>query len=271
MQIPKLSAFSAVAALCAVFPAGSAQSSFASAPIASVSKAALREYEYAASALKVGNFHKAGIYFERAVHRLPQFPEAHLGLGHVAMGEKRFETALAEYETARDDYSRFGESLAEMRGLRYAEAQGEIGDLRDAISNMMKPIGAQVVPNWLEAEIAKREGRIRELESIEPPDKFRSSEAPGEVFFHIGNALFRLDRVDDAIDAWQRCADRSGKFALVHNNLAVALWKKGEIERAQDELKRAEDLGMQVSSEFKADLARSATRVQSSRALTPMR
>src|SRR5262245_21492005 len=62
---------------------------------------------YAQRGLKTldrGNTVKALEDFQKAIELVPSLPEAHIGLGHLAMREERFEDALREYSLAREGF-----------------------------------------------------------------------------------------------------------------------------------------------------------------------
>src|SRR4030095_7303799 len=58
-------------------------------------------------AMRAGNLKKAQASLDKAIEVMPNFPGAHMGLGHMALMERRFEDALREYQEARDDYALF--------------------------------------------------------------------------------------------------------------------------------------------------------------------
>ena len=66
--------------------------------------------------------------------------------------------------------------------------------------------------------------------------EMRAMAEPGELHFYIGNALFNMNRLDEALEAWETCARMTPRFSLVYNNLAVAYWKKGRLDRAVDRI-----------------------------------
>ena len=215
----------------------------------------------AARYLQAGNVKKARELYEKAVTVVEFMPEAHIGLGMIGMSEAKFEEALAQFELARDGYTSLGELLFDMEMTRWRAAQDEIRTLREQISTMRadmmrgkgggsNPLAEQRIRDW--------EAKIRTLEAIEAPQRGSSHEPPGEVFFHIGNACFRLERYEQARQAWETCATRSPKFPLVHNNLAIAYWKAGMFDDARASIARAEKLGMAISPQFKADLEQAA-------------
>jgi tetratricopeptide (TPR) repeat protein len=172
------------------------------------------------------------------------------------MGERRFEDALEKFSLARDEYVEFSDSLFDLKLLHYQQSQEEIGKIRDEIMNLQKlvytkPLGSA---NMIERRILELEGEIHQLEMIKPPQIDAAREPPGEVHFYIGNALFNLDRLDEALTAWETCARMSPKVSLAYNNLAVAYWKRGRVDLAMDSLDRAERLGLAVNPRFRADL-----------------
>ncbi len=203
------------------------------------------------SAMRAGNVADARRSFEEAVETVPSYPPAHIGLGHIAMTEKRFEDALREYEAAKNGYGDLGEALREIEMRRYRTTQDQIADLRDTL-NQLRSAGNRQADASL--QIAKVENAIARLEAVAAPVEGAAGKPPGEIYFYIGNALFQLKRRGDAIEQWRVCTEISPKFAMVHNNLALALWQEGKLDEAIASLNRAEGLGFPVNPSFRADL-----------------
>src|SRR4030095_12078401 len=65
---------------------------------------AIAEANRGASALEKGNVKKAKESFQKALAAVPGFPNGHLGLGHIAMRERRFDEALSEFLAAEEGY-----------------------------------------------------------------------------------------------------------------------------------------------------------------------
>jgi len=215
-------------------------------------KKASKFYSKGERAFKTGNMKAAAEAFNEAIGASKDFPEAHIGLGHIAIRESRFEEALASYEKARDGYGALGEAMFKIRTQRYTGARDQVRDLRDQISNLQSNSSNAGLANL---QVSKLENMISQLEVIEPPSRDNSSEPPGEVFFYIGNALFRLNRLAEAVTAWETCRDKSPEFAMVYNNLALAYMQTGKLGEASVSLAKAEELGFPVNPQFKADLA----------------
>lgn len=211
----------------------------------------------AARYLQSGNVKKAGEYYGKAIKAVRFMPEAHIGLGLIAMSEQKYPQALAEFEMARDGYTSLGEAVFDMEMLRWREAQEEIRSLREQIAalrnEMRRGLGSGSNP-LTEQRIRGFEAEIRNLEAIDLPQRASMHEAPGEAYFHLGNAYFRLGRYEDSRQSWETCAERSPKFPLVHNNLAIVHWKAGRFDDARAAIARAEALGMEVNPQLKADL-----------------
>jgi len=209
-------------------------------------------------ALESGKPEEAKTYYGKAVDAVPTFPTALIGLGRIAMGEKRFEDALASYERAKEGYAQIGASMAGIESRRYADAQRQIASMHDTIANLQASATSNV-----NIQISQLEGAISQLEAINPPNPTDASEPPGEIYFHIGNALFQLNRIDEALAAWETCRERSPEFPLVYNNLALAYWKLERLAEARTSLDKAAELGFNVNPRFKADLERAAARTES--------
>ena len=212
-------------------------------------------------ALASGDLESARSAFSKALGLAESFPDAHLGLGHVAMKQGRYEEALREYSLARDGFRDLGETLHDLRDQRYKTAQQEIAALRIALRNFQSSGSSQSGDSTAgPRQVFEYEDEIHKLEAIEPPETGTTGEPPGEVHFYIGNAQFRLGRLDDALASWETCAGKSPAFAYVRVNLAVLYWKRGRFEDARQSLSRAEELGFPVDPQMKADLERAARR-----------
>src|SRR5262245_27873882 len=77
-------------------------------------------------AMRAGNLKKARAALDKALVVMPSYPGVHMGLGHVALIEKRFGDALHEYQEARADYARFQGAMFNIKVKDYADAQLEI-------------------------------------------------------------------------------------------------------------------------------------------------
>jgi tetratricopeptide (TPR) repeat protein len=198
---------------------------------------------------------------------MPNLPDAHVGLGHLAMRERRFEDALSEYRQADTGAKELGSLLQTLETDRFSKSRDELERLRaehvmlaaEASRNEMRggtevPTSSGLNAGQVERGRAEVESRIRNLETMTPPAATSPEEVRADVLFFQGNALFNLKRTDEAISVWEDAAGRMRKFAPIHNNLAVAYWMVGRLADAKASLKRAEDLGFKVNPRFKADL-----------------
>ena len=64
--------------------------------------------------------------------------------------------------------------------------------------------------------------------------------------------MFRLNRLDEAITAWETCRETSPEFGANHNNLAMGYLMKGRPLQAQLSIERAERAGFPVDENLKA-------------------
>lgn len=216
----------------------------------------------ATKALETGNVPKARTQFEKALEAVPAFPEAHIGLGIIALGEKKPEEALQRFLRARDGYAEVGDALLDLQTRRYRDSQEEAMRLREQIDGLRRQddrAQGGVDQATRENQIRGLESRLRQLEAIDVPVHSDRHDPPGEVFFHLGTAYFHLQRYDEARVAWETCAEKSPKLSWVHNNLAVLYYKAGRLAEAEASIAKAETLGLKVNPQFKADLERAKT------------
>jgi len=221
------------------------------------------------AALQKGNVARAREEFDRAVSKFPTLPDAHAGFGHIAMRERRFEDALREYRLAEAGSKDLGALRLQLETERYARSRDELQRLQEIElqltqeanrAQMQSETAASggMTSGQTQRQIVEVEREIRALESIKQPTSASVEEAPAEVLFFQGNALFDLKRTGEAIAVWEVAARRLPDFGPVHNNLAVAYWMSGRMSDAWASLKRAEIAGFKVNPSFRADLAKAS-------------
>lgn len=222
-----------------------------------VDKAA-KAFDIARSSIEAGKLDQAKGELERVLKLLPCHPDAHLELGHIALKDGRFEEALHLYEAAVGDYAAGADLVRQAQSKRYMESRKQLSDLRIQVMRMKSGSNQDVRSSATNdaVQISVLEEQIRSLESMQAPADTGAIEPPGEVYFHIGNALLRLQRGDEALRNFETCREKSPKFGPVHVNLAVMYWRRGRFDDARVALAKAEELKAPVNPKFKADLQR---------------
>jgi tetratricopeptide (TPR) repeat protein len=226
---------------------------------------AMAEARRGMSALGKGNVKKAREAFERSLSAVPDFPEAHLGLGHLAMRAKRFEDALRAFREAEAGYESMSAAAVQLEADRYSRSRDELQRLRAELSQLNAQVTQDKMPRQgmvardaTESQVARQRAEVRSrvqaLEAMTPPDSSAVREAPAEVLFFEGNALFNLKRIDEAIASWEAALKRNPKLPLAENNLAVGYWMTGRLDQARAAMGRAEALGFKVNPSFRADI-----------------
>src|SRR5262245_1348908 len=82
-------------------------------------------------ALEKGNSARAAEDFNRALAQVPELPDAHAGIGHVAMQQRRFEDALVAYRRAQEAYRRFATDRVGLAQDRYARNRDRLQYVED--------------------------------------------------------------------------------------------------------------------------------------------
>jgi len=205
--------------------------------------------------LILGNYGRAERWFARSLQTVAAYPEAHVGIGHIAMAERRFADALESYSKAIEGYRKLGHMMIDRRARAFRDAQIEIAKFQRAIADVERLAAMyRITPGQMYERIREYRQAIEALESVEPPDSDADGEAPGVAHFFLGNAFYRLGRLDDAVREWNTCMELSPRFPYAFNNLAIAYWKLGRTDDALRFLDRAESLGMSVNPAFRRDL-----------------
>ena len=200
-------------------------------------------------ALGRGELSRASEQFENALAIVPDFPEAYMGLGHIAMVRRDYAAALGAYTRARDAYDRLSQQLLDYRLQEKGKSQLEVQSRRDDITNLTKLLQGGPA---LESRVRDIEREINYFDRMDTPREDKRAERPANVYFFRGNALFHLDRLEEAVADWEFAARRAPEFGPVHNNLALVYWKLGKKDEARQALARAEQLGVAVHPDLKA-------------------
>ena len=98
------------------------------------------------------------------------------------------------------------------------------------------------------------------MAKVEPPAPSERIGLSGTIDFYIGNALFRLGRLAEAVASWSASVERSPGLLPAYNNLAVGYWMLGRIDDARAVLAHAADRGLVVNPNLKADIEAGAAR-----------
>ncbi len=200
-------------------------------------------------ALARGDLSRASELFEDSLKTVRGFPNARVGLGHVAYARRHYAAALAHYTTARDEFTRLQAAALDAEFRTHEQSQRKIRALEDDIRTLQSLPNANVADQVRELQRA-----IEYLQRVRMPVRREADEPPAEVFYHRGNALFQLGRTEEAVADWETCARLAPKFPAVHNNLAVARWKLGHLLLARTELARARALGARIDPRFEKSL-----------------
>ncbi len=200
------------------------------------------------AALKAGDLAQASALYEEALRLVPEFPDAHMGLGHIAMARREFAGALGHFTIARDRLVVLHADGYARERRAYDDAQVLIPKLEDEIAGLQRLPGGGAGA----MDLQNLQQQIDALRRIHQPTRNAPAPLPAEVFFYRGNALFRLERLDEALADWRECARLDPSFGAVQNNIALAEWSLGHVEAARDALAEARRLGAPVNPEFAA-------------------
>ncbi len=206
---------------------------------------------------KKGDLRGAQEDFRKALDENPDHGPAQLELGRIALAEKEYEKARSELRKAEEIFRRSASSRQEMARKNYQNAQKQLIDEQARLIQLQQPgpVTNQMSEATLAQEIRETEERIRKLQAMPPPDTTDATKPPPDLYFLLGNAEMRLDRLDEAIVDWEKCRGIAPNFGPVYNNLAFAYWKRGRVSEAREALAKAEELGVPVNPEFKQRLA----------------
>lgn len=211
--------------------------------------------------LGAGRLDDAGHLYQAIVAQQPGHPEAHHGLGLIALGQHRVAEAIGHLRTTLQ-----GEPTLARNWLFYLEALIQGGQAGSALEVL-----AQGRDHGLEGpEADALEQRARHLARVQEAtilaaehfhagryeaslDCFhlilRYQPANGPMHNNMGSALFRLGRLEEAENSFRRAVDLTPDYALAHYNLGTVLMEFGRVEAAMECFRHA----LRLSPEY--DLA----------------
>jgi tetratricopeptide (TPR) repeat protein len=179
--------------------------------------------------------------FESALRVNPDFPAAHIGLGHIAMRRGDYASALSHYERAKADWERSpdGATAEEDLGDGRAAGPGRGADGPDATP---APSDRNLSDSWFpRRDREPQTGSAGPDRSDRPPPP---KSVPASLYFMIGNAQFKLHRYEDARQSWETCSTINPRAAAAFHNLAIVYFVMGRYVESEANLGRAERLGL---------------------------
>lgn len=226
---------------------------------------AMRFSQRGFAAFESSNLKKARLQFEKALNVVPDLPDAHLGLGHVAISENRYEDALWEYEAARDSYPKLGALLFDIEMKRFQELRNQIPRLQQDLM-MIQRGDLPMSSSDQRMRISEIQQRIRDIEKMPTPTPDTVGDPPASIHFFVGNALTRLGRWEQAVESYEAAVAADPKYGQAYHNLAVAYWRAGRVEDAMNSLNRAKELGATVNPNLESDLRKAYSDAQDAKA-----
>lgn len=200
-----------------------------------------------------GNLEEAARHFSEAIRIFPNSVEAHSNLGSIFAMQGKFDEALAHFTEA----VRLNPNSAEVLN-NLGNVQARLGDFDGAAESYSKAL--RINPRFSQAHASLGDIFIRQGRINEALEHYKSAvEAnPDDLImrYKLANILLRLRRFDEAVYHYRKILDRKPDLGRVHNNLAVALFFKGDYAEAWKEVRLSEKYGVKPAASFLKGLAK---------------
>ena len=211
------------------------------------------------SALQKGNVARAREDFDRALAKVAGLPDAHTGLGHLAMRERRFEDALREYRLAEAGWRDMTSIRVRMETERYARSRDEIQRLRalqlelaQAATRSQSGASGTTVSQPRTAR-ASANGDRGEDPVARGHERANGGKREGSARRRVllqGNALFDLKRTEEAIAAWGEAAAQEMRKSDRSRTISRSLTGKPAGSTMHGPRPTSRGLGIQGQSEL---------------------
>lgn len=211
---------------------------------------AIAQFRAGQEAARSEDFTGAETSFKAAIETDPRFAAAHCALGQLYMSLRRYADAiqaLTECKTLTLDEAqrRTTEAAADDQQL-----QRDVQELRDEIHRME---ALAVNDASRQADVVKLEGRLSQLEQQRRHETPRVV-VPAEISFALGTAYLRNGSLENAEREYLGALKVRPDYGDAHNNLAVVYMGLGAWEKAEAQVKAAEQAGFHVSPQMRKDL-----------------
>ena len=173
----------------------------------------------------------------------------------MAMAEKRYEDALAEFQLAEAGYVVFIKEVIKRAQANEAAQYDEMARLSDSSSQVAVSGSKSGASPMAQAKLYNAAQRLATGGNASYPTSEQLTEPMGRIYYYVGNALFRLGRVPDAAEYFEASVELAPGELPAYVNLAIARWKTGQRDEALAVLSKAEEQGLKVDPKLKADIA----------------
>lgn len=237
---------------CAPAPSGAAAAEASDAFVAGVEWIAAERWAEAEAA------------FRGAIAADPGMPLAHYGLGQARLELKRYAEAAAAFEASREAWTCAAAASEDERRASRRRLDAQIDSLRrtqhgldaDRLERQLilheEANGGQKPRPGQDARI--RDAIDRQIAQLEKLRGRHASSPPAEISLALGTARFHAGDLAGAEREFRTATATDSTAADAHNNLAVVLMLMGRLDEAERSVKAAEQRGVAVNPQLKAEL-----------------
>lgn len=186
-----------------------------------------------------------------AIKAFPDFADAHVELGNLAMRRKDYTAGLEWYLQAKT-------ALTNLQGLSRRQEVERRKRLQESMDILRERIDQLRMSNRPadQGELSEAMAKLEKLQH-EQTKLFTQDEKaiPAQIHFLIGNARMSLEQYDQAIEDYGQALSLRPGYGEVHNNLAVIYFYRKDYARTWEHLLAAEKAGIRINPQFREDLS----------------
>jgi tetratricopeptide (TPR) repeat protein len=188
--------------------------------------------------------------FRESVRVFPEFADAYIQLGNLAMSRKEYSAGLEHYVRAKT-------ALLNLQGMSRQQEVERRRRLQESIDLLQERIDQLTMsPRDDRGEIDRAMLNIEKLrQEMSKILTGNELQVPPEIHFLIGTARMNLEQFDPAIEDFRQALALRPAYGEVHNNLAVIYLYRKDYPQAWEHLHAAEKAGVRINPQFREELA----------------
>jgi tetratricopeptide (TPR) repeat protein len=217
---------------------------------------AMKHYKAGQDAMAHEQYEEALKEFEAATAIDPLLVLAHYGAGQAHMALKQYPEAVRAFTRTEEAFHQEEANAATDR----MAADRRLDDYIKALEDEMRNLQRLAAGNSQQSQRAEQASQVKEqqINTLKLQRRRESSgpePTPAWLSLALGSAYFRMGKLAEAEQNYNKAVTVNPNLGEAHNNLAVVYMLTGRVADAESHLQMAEKAGFKVNPQLKKDIA----------------